>query len=164
VIAGVRAAMRSVDARIPTEDYRTLESVIEVSVSPRRFTLQLLAAFAASALLLAGLGIYGVLSYSVTERIPEIGIRMALGESAADVRQGVVMKTLGLAGIGVAIGILVSLVATRLIGSLLYGVEPTDPTTFLGMVVTLLGVALVSGLIPAIRASRTDSAGALRSI
>lgn len=87
-------------------------------------------AFAMSALLLAGVGIYSVLSYSVTERIPEIGIRMALGESTADVRRGVVGRTALLATIGVAVGTGVSLAGTRLLGSLLYGVEPTDPLTF----------------------------------
>lgn len=136
---------------------------MDASVSPRRFTLQLLGAFAASALLLAGLGIYGVLSYSVTERIPEIGIRMALGESAAGVRRTVVGKTISLALLGVVVGAAVSLVGARMLGSLLYGVEPMDPVTFVSMIAVLLAVAFVSGLIPAIRASRTDSASALRS-
>lgn len=163
-IAGpVMAAIASVDAQIPTEDVRTLTSIVERSVSPRRFTLQLLGAFALSALILAGVGIYGVLSYSVTERIPEIGIRMALGESAAEVRQRVVGQTLRLALIGVVVGSGAALLGTRLLGSLLYGVEPTDPATFIGMIGLLLAVAFVSGLIPAVRASRTDSAGALRS-
>ena len=148
---------------MPTEDYRTLDSVVESSVSPRRFTLHLLVAFAMSALLLAGVGIYGVLSYSVTERIPEIGIRMALGESARDVRRSIVGRTALLATIGVAIGTGMSLAGTRLLGSLLYDVEPTDPVTFGGMIALLMIVALLSGLIPAIRASRTDSADALRS-
>lgn len=163
-IAGpVGTAVRTVEAQMPTEDFRTLDSVVERSVSPRRFTLQLLVAFALSALLLAGVGIYGVLSYSVTERIPEIGIRMALGESAEEVRRSVVGRTALLATVGVAIGTGASLVGTRLLGSLLYGVEPTDPLTFAGMITVLMLVALLSGLIPAIRASRTDSADALRS-
>jgi len=140
-----------------------LDALVDASVSPRRFTLQLLGAFAASALLLAGLGIYGVLSYSVTERIPEIGIRMALGESAAGVRRTVVGKTISLALLGVVVGAAVSLVGARMLGSLLHGVEPTDPVTFVSMIAVLLAVAFVSGLIPAIRASRTDSASALRS-
>jgi ABC-type antimicrobial peptide transport system permease subunit len=140
-----------------------LDALVDASVSPRRFTLQLLGAFAASALLLAGLGIYGVLSYSVTERIPEIGIRMALGESAAGVRRTVVGKTISLALLGVVVGAAVSLVGARMLGSLLYGVEPTDPVTFVSMIAVLLAVAFVSGLIPAIRASRTDSASAPRS-
>jgi ABC-type antimicrobial peptide transport system permease subunit len=140
-----------------------LDALMDASVSPRRFTLQLLGAFAASALLLAGLGIYGVLSYSVTERIPEIGIRMALGESAAGVRRTVVGKTISLALLGVVVGTAVSLVGTRMLGSLLYGVEPTDPVTFVSMIAVLLAVAFVSGLIPAIRVSRTASASALRS-
>jgi predicted permease len=164
VVTGpVAAAIRAVDSRMPTDDYRTIDSMIEHSVSPRRFTLQLLGAFALSAVLLAGLGIYGVLSYSVTERIPEIRIRMALGEPAADVRRNMVAKTMVLAAVGVLVGTLMSLVGTRLISSLLYGVDPTDPTTFVAMVAILMAVALVSGLVPAIRASRTDSAQALRS-
>ncbi len=148
---------------MPTEAYRTLDSVVESSVSPRRFTLQLVVAFALSALLLAGVGIYGVLSYSVTERTPEIGIRMALGEAAEDVRRNVVGRTALLATVGVGIGTGVSLAGTRFLGSLLYGVEPTDPLTFGGMITVLMLVALLSGLIPAIRASRTDPADALRS-
>jgi ABC-type antimicrobial peptide transport system permease subunit len=148
---------------MPTDDYRTIDSMIEHSVSPRRFTLQLLGAFAVSAVLLAGLGIYGVLSYSVTERIPEIRIRMALGEPAAEVRRNMVAKTMVLAAIGVLVGTLMSLAGTRMISSLLYGVDPTDPTTFAAMVAILMVVALISGLVPAIRASRTDSAQALRS-
>lgn len=163
VVAPVAAAVRAVEGQMPTEDFRTMSSVVERSVSPRRFTLQLLIAFAASALLLASLGIYGVLSYSVTERLPEIGIRMALGESAEGVRSSIVGQTMKLAVIGVAIGTLVSVLGTRLISSLLYGVEPTDPKTFGAMIGILLVVAGISGLIPAIRASRTDSAGALRS-
>ena len=109
------------------------------------------------------MGIYGVLSYSVTERLPEIGIRMALGESAAAVRRNVVGRTIRLALTGVSIGATVALVGTRMIASLLYGVEPTDAVTFVTMISLLLFVAFVSGLIPAIRASRTDSAQALRS-
>jgi predicted permease len=163
VVTPVRAAIRATDPQMPTEDFRTLDSVVERSVSPRRFTLQLLGAFAFSALLLAGIGIYGVLSYSVTERIPEIGIRMALGESAAGVRRGVVARTLVLTGIGVAVGIAASLIGTRLISSLLFGVEPTDPGTFVVMVGALLAVGATAGLIPAIRASRIDSAHALRA-
>lgn len=163
VIGPVGAAIRTVEAQMPTEDWRTLDSVVERSVSPRRFTLQILVAFSLSALLLASLGIYGVLSYSVSERIPEIGIRMALGESAAEVRSSVVTRTMGLAAVGVLAGALVAAVGTRLVSALLFGVQPTDPVTFAGTIVVLLGVALVSGLVPAIRASRVDSARALRS-
>jgi len=163
VTGAVGEAIRQVEAQMPTEDWRTLDSVVESSVSPRRFTLQILVAFALSALLLASLGIYGVLSYSVSERIPEIGIRMALGESAEGVRKSVVTQTMVLATIGVAVGAGVSLAGSRLIGSLLYGVEPTDPPTFVGTMLLLLAVSAISGLIPAIRASRIDSAAALRS-
>lgn len=163
VTGAVSAAVRGVEAQMPTEDFRTLDTVVERSVSPRRFTLQLLIAFAASALLLASLGIYGVLSYSVTERVPEIGIRMALGESADDIRLNIVRRTLVLAGVGIVVGTVVALIGSRMISSMLFGVEPTDPVTFAAMIAILLSVALVSGLIPAIRASRTDSATALRS-
>jgi predicted lysophospholipase L1 biosynthesis ABC-type transport system permease subunit len=163
VVGAVGAAVRGVEAQMPTEDWRTLDSVVETSVSPRRFTLQILVAFALSALLLSSLGIYGVLSYSVSERIPEIGIRMALGASAEGVRKSVVAQTMALAGAGVAIGSVASVVGTRLISSLLYGVRPTDAVTFGVTIAVLLTVSAISGLIPAIRASRIDSAGALRS-
>ena len=162
IAPSVAAAIETVDPQMPTEDYRSLEAVVERSVSPRRFTLQLLGTFALTALLLAALGIYGVLSYSVTERLPEIGIRMALGESAGEVRRRVVGRTMLLAVAGIVIGTVASITATRYIASLLYGVEPTDPSTFLAMIAILLATAAVSGLVPAIRASRTDSAEALR--
>ena len=163
-IAGpVGAAVRQIEPQMPTEDFRSLESVVEASVSPRRFTLQLLVAFAASALLLAAIGIYGVLSYSVTERVPEIGIRMALGERAERVRGSVVGRTALLTGIGVVIGMAAAVAGSGLLGSLLYGVEPTDPATFAGMIALVMTVAVLSGLVPAIRASRTDPADALRS-
>ncbi len=156
-------ALQSVDQQLPVDDFWTMDSLVETSVSPRRFTLQLLGTFAACALLLAGLGIYGVLSYSVTERIPEIGIRMALGESASEVRQNVVGKTLGLATLGVVIGAVAALLGGGMISSLLYGVGSTDVMTFAVTIGVLLGVAFISGLFPAVRASRTDSAQALRS-
>ncbi len=99
----------------------------------------------------------------MTERTKEIGIRMALGESAAEVRRGLVGRTIGLATAGIVIGGAVALAGTGSIRSLLYGVEPTDPVTFLGMITIVVAVAFVSALIPAVRASRTDSATALRA-
>lgn len=163
LLGPVGAAIRGVDPQMPTRDVRTLASVVDRSVSPRRFTLQVLAAFALSSLLLAALGIYGVLSYAVTERIPEIGIRMALGESGGEIRRALVGRTLALAAIGVGLGSLASYFGGRLVGSLLYQVEPTDPSIFGATVAILIGVSVLSGLIPAIRASRVDSATALRS-
>lgn len=163
VSGSVAAAVHAVDAQLPTEDFRTLEAVVERAVSPRRFTLQLLIAFATCALLLAGLGIYAVLSYAVTERTAEIGIRMALGESAAEVRRNLVLRTVGLALVGVLVGSVASLAGSRSIRSLLYGVEPNDPATFVGMIGIVVAVAFLSALVPAMRASRTDSASALRS-
>lgn len=159
----VGAAVHAVDPQLPTEDYRSMESVVDRAVSARRLTLQLLVAFAGSALLLAALGIYAVLSYSVSERTAEIGIRMALGESAGEVRRSLVTRTVGLAALGVLIGGVVSLAGTSSIRSLLYGVEPTDPLTFATMVAIVMAVAFLSALLPAVRASRTDSATALRS-
>lgn len=159
----VSAAVHEVDSELPMDDVRTLDAVVERTVSSQRFILQLLIAFAGSALLLAALGIYAVLSYSVTERTKEIGIRMALGESAEEVRRGLVGRTVRLAVMGIVLGGAVALAGTGSIRSLLYGVEPTDPLTFVAMVAIVVGVAFVSALIPAIRASRTDSATALRA-
>jgi len=158
----VIAAVRDFDPAIPMREFEPLDAVVGRALSPRRFTVSLLGAFAATALLLAAIGIYGVLSYSVTERTAEIGIRMTLGESAARVRRRVVGRTMWLAVLGVVIGGVGSVVVSRSLGSLLYGVTPTDPTTLTAMAALLLAVAGLAGFVPAVRASRTDPATALR--
>jgi predicted permease len=163
LIGPVSAAIRATDPTMPTGDFRTLNSVVDRAVSPRRFTLLLLGSFAGTALLLAALGIYGVLSYTVSQRVPEIGIRMALGESGGQVLGRVVKRTMTLAVLGIAIGAAGSFLVTRLIGSMLYGVEPTDAVTFIGMALVLLSAAALAGFLPARRASRTDPMGALRT-
>jgi len=145
----VQAALRAVDPMLPVADYQTLDSVVERSVSPRRFILMVLGAFAGTALLLAALGIYAVMSYSVTQRILQIGIRMALGESAGSVRQRVVLRTLLLAGAGVFVGAVVSLGAARLIRSLLYGVGPADVVSFAATAMILVAPGMPVALVAA---------------
>jgi predicted permease len=162
LLGPVRAAMSGVDPTMPTGDFRTLDSMVDRSISPRRFTLLLLVGFAGTALLLAALGIYGVLSYTVTQRVPEIGIRMAMGESGAQVLGRVVARTMILAAMGTVVGITAALALSRLMASLLYGVEATDLGTFLYMTVVLLSVAALAGYLPARRAARTDPMIALR--
>jgi ABC-type antimicrobial peptide transport system permease subunit len=125
--------------------------------------VSLLGGFSLLALILASLGIYGVVSYSVSQRIPEIGVRMALGATAGDVRRQIMRDTLILAAIGIAIGAAVSLALTRVINTLLYATSATDPLTFAVMVGLLGTVALVAGYLPARRASRIDPMRALRA-
>jgi ABC-type antimicrobial peptide transport system permease subunit len=151
-----------VDAELPVASFETLGDVVDRAVSPRRFVMLLLVGFAALALLLASLGIYGVVSYSVTQRTREIGVRMALGASASNVQWGVVRQTLILAFAGIATGIAGSLAAARLLSSLLYGVSAEDPATFVAMIAALAAVAAFAGYIPARRASRIDPIAALR--
>ncbi len=158
----VAAAIRSIDPNMPTNDVRALDAVVGRSTSPRRFTLWLLAAFAATALLLAALGIYGVLSYTVSERTHEIGIRMALGESNSSIRRRVLGRTLLLAGAGVAASAALSFGVSKVIGSLLFGIDAQDPATFGAVAVLLLTVAALAGLVPAWRASKTSASIALR--
>jgi predicted permease len=159
----VRIAMRGVEPSLPTAEFRTLGDVVDRSVSPRRFVVVLLGGFAALALVLASLGIYGVVSYSVTQRTQEIGIRMALGASAGQVQMRVLRQTVVLALIGAGIGVVVSMAAARLMESLLYGVQPGDIATFAGMLGVLTLVAALAGYLPARRASRIDPMSALRS-
>ncbi|HVS64239.1 MAG TPA: ADOP family duplicated permease [Thermoanaerobaculia bacterium] len=154
----VGAAIRAFDPALPSREYQTLGAIVDRSLSPRRFTTSLLAAFAAAALLLAAVGIYGVLSYAVTERTAEISIRIALGESAGEVWRRVVGRSLLLALFGVGAGLALSLLLSRWIGSLLYGVDSTDPPTIVAMTSTLLATALLAGALPARRASRIDPA------
>jgi len=163
LFSSVSAAIQATDPTMPTGDFRTLNAIVDRAVSPRRFTLVLLASFAGTALLLAALGIYGVLSYSVSQKIPEIGIRMALGETGSQVLGRVVTRTMLLALVGVAIGAGGSFLVARLIESLLYGVEPTDLFTFVSMALVLLAVAALAGYLPARRAAKTDPMGALRT-
>jgi ABC-type antimicrobial peptide transport system permease subunit len=123
----------------------------------------LLAGFAGFALLLASLGIYALISYSVNQRTREIGIRMALGASATNLQSRILLHTLGLAALGLALGMAVSRVLTSALGSLLFGVTPGDPVTFIGMGALLIVVAALAGYFPARRASRIDPMVALRA-
>jgi predicted permease len=163
VVPAVSSALREVSPSMPTREFWTIESTVDRSVSARRFTLGILSAFGAAALLLAGLGIYGVLAQSVAERKAEIGIRMALGASAQDIVRSVVGRTLWLAGAGIAAGAALSLGSARLLSSLLYGVSATDPGTFATMAMVLLLVAVAGAAVPATRAARTRGTAVLRA-
>jgi predicted permease len=146
----------------PTE-FRPIQQIVDHAVSPRRFFVMLVSVFALLGLFLAALGIYGVISYSVTQRTQEIGIRMALGATLARIQLDVIRTTLQLALIGIAIGTAASFGASRFIASLLFGTTPTDPITFLAMVLVLGAIALLAGYIPARRASRINPMVALRN-
>src|SRR5208282_723717 len=160
--AAMRDAVQSLDPDLPIYGVRTLESFVAENIAPRRLSVLLLSLFAGLALLLAGVGIYGVISYSVTQRLHEIGIRMALGASPRDIVRLVVGQGARLVAAGVAVGIVCAFGLTRLLSSLLFGVSASDPLTFAGVVVLLATVALAAGYIPARRASRTDPLVALR--
>jgi predicted permease len=163
-IAGtVRAALAGIAPNLARNDFRTLQQIVDRSVSPRRFTVVLLGGFALFALVLASLGIYALISYSVHQRTQEIGIRMALGASARDVQAGILGSTLRLATFGVVIGAAVSWLLARGAAALLFGVTPRDPGTFAAMAAALVAVALVAGYLPARRASRIDPMVALRA-
>jgi predicted permease len=163
LLPSVMSALRSLNPGQPATEFRPMQQLVDHSVSPRRFFMMLVGIFAALGLILASLGIYGVISYSVTRQTQEIGIRMALGATAGRVQMGVISKTLQMALIGVAAGTVASLAVARAIASLLFGTEPTDPATFFGVVLVLAAVALVAGYVPARRASRIHPMTALRS-
>jgi putative ABC transport system permease protein len=140
----------------------TLDSLIADSVSPRRFSSMLVAIFAGLALLLAAVGIYGVMSYTVGQRTQEIGVRMALGAQMANVRGMILGQTLKLALIGVVIGLAGAFGVARFLASMVFGVGTHDTATFLGVALLLIGVALAASWIPARRAMRVDPIVALR--
>ncbi len=145
LVSSVRSALGSVDPSLPTAEYQPLTELVDRAVSPRRFLMMLLGGFAVAALVLASIGIYGVVSYGVNRRTQEIGIRMALGASAGQVQRQVMTHTVALVSAGILIGVVGSLAVARLTALLLYGMEPTDPLTFAVTVVVLLGVALLAG-------------------
>jgi putative ABC transport system permease protein len=163
LVTAVRQAVWSVDPAQPVSNVRTMEDILSGEVTQRRITMTLLAAFAGLALLLASLGIYGVLSYAVAQRTQEIGIRMALGANRLEVLRLVMGDGLRLAGAGVAIGLGVSLALTQLMTRLLFGVSASDPRTLAGVTLLLLTVALVACYVPARRAARVDPMVALRN-
>ncbi|HYO84710.1 MAG TPA: ABC transporter permease [Bryobacteraceae bacterium] len=162
VASSIRAALKSLDPRLPTAEFQTLGNLVERAVSPRRFLVFLLSGFAAAALILASLGIYGVVSYTVTQKTPEIGIRMALGATAGHVRAQILRRILALVVAGVLVGSGAALVLGRLASSLLYNMKATDLTTYASTVLVILGVATAAAWVPALRASRVDPMAALR--
>ncbi|MFL5620734.1 MAG: ADOP family duplicated permease [Gemmatimonadaceae bacterium] len=163
VVAAVRAVLRPKDPTLPLTEVRTMQGIVEQSVSPRRFIVMLIIGFAGFALVLASLGIYAVVSYGVVQRRREIGIRMALGASPLDVQRRVLVRTLGLATVGLSIGLAASWALARVMQSLLFGVTFTDPTTFAFAMAALVLVAALAGYLPARRAARLEPAEALRA-
>ena len=163
VAGAARAAIRAVDPNVPVRNVRTLEAVLDEAVAPARWSTTLLGTFAAIALVMAALGVFGVLSFLVTQRTRELGIRIALGAAPAAVRRMVVGQGLGLAASGLALGLAGAYAVTRLMTSLLYGVAPTDPITYVGVAALLVGIAAIASYLPARRATRVDPMIALRS-
>jgi predicted permease len=156
-------ALRELNPEQPAAEFRPIRTIVDRAVSPRRFFMLLVAAFAGLGMLLAALGIYGVISYSVAQKTQEIGVRMALGASAGRVRRGVIVNTLRLALAGIVVGTAASVASARLIASLLFATSPWDVTTYAGVMLSLIAVALISGYLPARRASGIDPMTALRS-
>jgi predicted permease len=163
VIASIRQALQTLDPNLPMQEFRNLQTLVDNSLSPRRLTVYMLIGFSLFAVLLASLGIYAVVSNSVERRTQEIGVRMALGASASDVRSEVLLGTLKLAGVGIAIGVAGAALLSQGLSALLYGVTPADPVTFAATVAAITTVAALAGYIPALRASRVEPMEALRS-
>ena len=162
LIGAVRGALRDLDGGLPMFRVETMEQVVDDTLVTRRFSMLLLGTFAAVALVLAAVGLYGVISYSVAQRTREIGIRMALGARSGDVVRMVVRHGLTLTAIGLTLGVGAALGLTRFLASLLFAVPPNDAPTFLAIAAILAGVAAAASFLPARRASRIDPMRALR--
>ena len=160
--AAVRSEMRQLDPAVPVRGLRSMEQLVGRSVAPQRFNMSLLGLLAALGLVLAAVGIYGVTAYGVSQRMHEIGLRMALGAQARDVMKMIVRQGMALATIGVAIGLIASYALTRLLKTLLFGVSATDPLTFTVIALSLVIVALLACWMPARRATKVDPLVALR--
>jgi putative ABC transport system permease protein len=163
ISAQVREQVQSVDPELPVFHAETLDDALAESLSVRRFSMEMVAFFAATALLLAGLGIYGTISYVVNEQRREIAIRLALGAERGNILKMVLRRGLGLAAAGAALGVAGALIVSHLMAGLLYGVSPTDLPTFAGVTLVLTTVALAASYIPALRAMRLDPITTLHS-
>jgi putative ABC transport system permease protein len=162
LIADVRGIIRSVDRDQPLGGIRTMENLVSESVAPRRLTMLISGLFAALALLLAMVGLYGVISYSVAQRSHEFGIRMALGATKGDILSLIVAQGFRLAMAGIIVGMAGALALTQVLTNLLFGTTPTDPLTFGAVALLLVGVTLLACYIPARRAAKVDPVVALR--
>ena len=162
-VPSLRGIVRSLDASLPLTDVRTMDEVVSTSIAAARFRTTLLASFAVVALLLAAIGVYGVMSYSVEQRSQEMGLRMALGASPRNVLTLVTAHGVRLALAGILLGLVAAYAVTRVLESLLFGVSTTDPVTFAGIAVLLAAVASLAAYIPARRATRTDPMAVLRA-
>ena len=160
--SAIRDAVLAVDPAEPVSNFETMSRAVSESLAPRRFVVTLLGVFAAMALLMAVLGLYGVISYAVTQRTQEFGIRMALGAQRGEILGMVVGQGVRLAGAGAAIGLAASLAFGRLLKSQLFAVSAFDPLTFAGMAAILIVAATLASYIPARRATRVDPMVALR--
>jgi predicted permease len=154
--AEVRQQVQSIDPELPVFQAETLDDVLASSLSVRRFAMEMVACFAATALLLAGLGIYGTISYLVNEQSREIAIRLALGAQRDNILKMVLRRGLRLAAAGAGLGVAGALIVSHLMAGLLYGVSPTDLPTFVGVTIVLASVAVAASYIPALRATRLD--------
>jgi putative ABC transport system permease protein len=158
----IRSSIAALDKNVPVSEIKTMDQAVDDLNAQPRFELWLLTGFAALAVLLAALGIYGVMSYSVSRRTHELGVRMALGAAPGDVVKLVVRQAIMLALVGSACGLAAAFLLTRMMSGLLYGVRPTDPFTFGSAVLLVSAVALAASYIPARRATRIDPVSALR--
>jgi putative ABC transport system permease protein len=162
LVPSIRREVDAMDPGVPIAGASTLQSYVNDAMAPTRFMLALIGVFAALALVLASLGLYGVIAYSVRQRTREIGVRMAFGAREGDVLELVLVQGIVLAGSGIMLGLIASVPLSRVVRSFLVGVSPTDPLTFVGIPAILLGVSVLASYLPARRASTVDPVVALR--
>jgi putative ABC transport system permease protein len=162
-MSGVRKVVADVDPSVPVSNVKTTEQIVSASVATPRLTMWLLVTFALLALILGAVGVYGVISYSVSRRRHEIGLRMALGAQQKDILRMIIWQSLVLTLVGIVVGSVAAFGVTRVLRNLLYQVSPVDPLAFVVVTVLLAGVTLVASYFPARRATRIDPLLALRS-
>src|SRR5262249_53981873 len=163
MVPTLRSAVSAVEPSLTPANVRPMTAVFAQTVAEPRFNMMLVSAFAALALLLSSIGIYGVIGYSVAQRTQEIGVRMALGASRRDVLRLIVSEGIAIGLVGIAVGLVGALVGTHVMSTMLVGVSPRDPITFAAGALVLLLMAVVASFVPALRAARVEPVAALRA-